>query len=163
LQQDVQHSEAPIQKAECLHHGAIAPSIEQTGTSQQMYVSLKVFYNVRACDAEDNFFEPFWLFFDCLVATIAGKKIWTNRDKVGVSKLQQVARSPLLMKLLLSLQYRTTGLSSLAQLEYLHLQSGWIRDRATHSTWDGMKRPIAGLIKFAIKSNSNVQLFTQST
>jgi hypothetical protein len=33
--------------------------------------------------AEDNF-EPFWLFFDRLVATIAGKKIWSNRDKVGV-------------------------------------------------------------------------------
>jgi hypothetical protein len=48
-----------------------------------MYVSPKVFYNVRSCDAEDNF-EPFWLFFDRLVATIAGKKIWTNRDKVGV-------------------------------------------------------------------------------
>jgi hypothetical protein len=48
-----------------------------------MYVSPKVFYNIQACDAEDNF-EPFWLFFDHLVATIAGKKIWTSRDKVGV-------------------------------------------------------------------------------
>jgi hypothetical protein len=32
---------------------------------------------------EENF-EPFWLIFDRLVATIAGKKIWTNHDKVGV-------------------------------------------------------------------------------
>ena len=48
-----------------------------------MYASPKVFYNVRACTVEENF-EPFWIFFDRLVATIAGKKIWTNRDKVGV-------------------------------------------------------------------------------
>jgi hypothetical protein len=75
---------------------------------------------------------------------------------------QQVVRSPLSMKLLLSLQYRTTGRSGLAQPEYHHLQSGLIPDRATHSTWDGMKRPIAGLIKFAIASNSNVQPFTPS-
>ncbi len=37
---------------------------------------------MRECNAEENF-EPFWLFFDRLVATIAGKKVWTNRDKVG--------------------------------------------------------------------------------
>ncbi len=49
-----------------------------------MYASPpKVFCNVRACDATDNF-EPFWIFFDRLVANIAGKKVWTNRDKVGV-------------------------------------------------------------------------------
>jgi hypothetical protein len=34
------------------------------------------------CDVTDNF-EPFWLFFDRLIACVAGKKIWTNRDKVG--------------------------------------------------------------------------------
>ncbi len=34
------------------------------------------------CDDADNF-EAFWLFFDRLVANIAGKKVWTNRDKVG--------------------------------------------------------------------------------
>jgi hypothetical protein len=47
-----------------------------------MYASPKVFCTVRACDVEENF-EPFWLFFDRLVATIAGKKIWTNSE-VGV-------------------------------------------------------------------------------
>ena len=38
--------------------------------------------NVRQCHAEANF-EPFWIFFDRLVANVAGKKTWTNRDKVG--------------------------------------------------------------------------------
>ncbi len=38
--------------------------------------------NVRQCHAEANF-EPFWIFFDCLVANVAGKKTWTNRNKVG--------------------------------------------------------------------------------
>jgi hypothetical protein len=47
-----------------------------------MYSSPKLFCNVRGCDAEENF-EPFWIFFDRLVANIAGKKTWTNRDKVG--------------------------------------------------------------------------------
>jgi hypothetical protein len=48
-----------------------------------LYVSPNVFSSVRtSCDAADNF-EPFWFFFDRLIANIAGKKIWTNRDKVG--------------------------------------------------------------------------------
>jgi hypothetical protein len=48
-----------------------------------LYVSPNVFSSVRtSCDATDNF-EPFWFFFDRLVANIAGKKVWTNRDKVG--------------------------------------------------------------------------------
>lgn len=47
-----------------------------------IYASASVFCNVRKCDAEDNF-EPFWIFFDRLVGNIAGKKTWTNRDKVG--------------------------------------------------------------------------------
>jgi hypothetical protein len=43
--------------------------------------SPKVFTNVRACN--EQHFEPFWLFFDRLIASVAGKKVWTNRDKVG--------------------------------------------------------------------------------
>jgi hypothetical protein len=42
-----------------------------------------IFTNVCACDETAAKFQPFWLFFDCLIASIAGKKIWTNRDKVG--------------------------------------------------------------------------------
>jgi hypothetical protein len=41
-----------------------------------------IFSDVRACNVTSNF-EPFWLFFDRLIANVAGKKIWTNRDKVG--------------------------------------------------------------------------------
>ena len=48
-----------------------------------VYTSSNVFCNVRStCDAMENF-EAFWLFFDRLVANIAGKKAWRNRDKVG--------------------------------------------------------------------------------
>ena len=48
-----------------------------------VYTSSNVFCNVRStCDALENF-EAFWLFFDRLVANIAGKKAWRNRDKVG--------------------------------------------------------------------------------
>jgi hypothetical protein len=41
-----------------------------------------IFTNVRACDETANF-QPFWLLFYCLIASIAGKKIWPNCDKVG--------------------------------------------------------------------------------
>ena len=46
------------------------------------YESPEIFEDVCSCDAMANF-QPFWLFFDRLVANVAGKKIWTNRDKVG--------------------------------------------------------------------------------
>ena len=50
-----------------------------------VYTLSNVFLNVRGtCDATDNF-EAFWIFFDRLVANIAGKKSWRNRDKVGES------------------------------------------------------------------------------
>jgi hypothetical protein len=48
-----------------------------------IYASPNVFSNVRASCDESEGFEPFWLFFDRLIANIAGKKVWTNRDKVG--------------------------------------------------------------------------------
>jgi hypothetical protein len=38
--------------------------------------------NVRSCDHKANF-EPFWVFFDRLIASVAGKKVWMNRNKVG--------------------------------------------------------------------------------
>ncbi len=38
--------------------------------------------NVRGCDPEANF-DPFWIFFDRLIAAIAGKKVWVNHHKVG--------------------------------------------------------------------------------
>jgi hypothetical protein len=47
-----------------------------------IYENPDIFTNVHACDETANF-EPFWLFFDHLIASVAGKKIWTNRDKVG--------------------------------------------------------------------------------
>ena len=47
-----------------------------------IYENHVIFTNVRACDKTANF-QPFWLFFDRLIANVAGKKIWTNRDKVG--------------------------------------------------------------------------------
>jgi len=48
-----------------------------------IYTNYNVFSNVRStCDAEENF-EAFWLFFDRLIANVAGKKAWRNRDKVG--------------------------------------------------------------------------------
>jgi hypothetical protein len=50
-----------------------------------IYASPKVFCSVQACDHATYNFEPFWIFFDRLVANIvAGKKLWTNSDKVGV-------------------------------------------------------------------------------
>jgi hypothetical protein len=47
-----------------------------------IYENPDIFTNVCVCDETANF-EPFWLFFDCLIASVAGKKIWTNHDKVG--------------------------------------------------------------------------------
>jgi len=47
-----------------------------------IYEAPTVFTNVRVCDVGENF-DPFWLFFDRLIASVAGKKVWTNRDKVG--------------------------------------------------------------------------------
>lgn len=49
-----------------------------------IYINPSIFINVRDCDETANF-QPFWLFFDRLIASVAGKKIWTNRDKVGES------------------------------------------------------------------------------
>jgi hypothetical protein len=47
-----------------------------------IYKDSAIFTDTRTCDVTANF-EPFWLFFDQLIASVAGKKVWTNRDKVG--------------------------------------------------------------------------------
>ena len=61
-----------------LFHDYLALRKEYPG----IYENPAIFTNVRACDSTANF-QPFWLFFDRLIASVAGKKIWTNRDKVG--------------------------------------------------------------------------------
>ena len=61
-----------------LFHDYLALRKEYPG----IYENPAIFTNVCACDETVNF-EPFWLFFDCLIASVAGKQIWTNCDKVG--------------------------------------------------------------------------------
>ncbi len=95
--------------------------------------------------ALDDDREPFYVFFDILVPAVAGRKIWTERQKAVrlISETKKVVS--VLDEAFTILAWKITGN---AGIEVVPL-SGQTRGKVTISTWGGRMRPTRVLINCA--------------
>jgi hypothetical protein len=117
---------------------------ENTHLLHEETITLEKITDLREMDPNGDI-EAFCYFFDHLVSCVAGRKVWTQREKANKLILEAKKVVSVLDEAFTILALRTTGSDGIT-LERLY---GLTQGLVTISTWAGQMRPTFNLIAYA--------------